>query len=57
MPALRRYQELYGNCEVPRAFVVGEGSDEDNVADKWPDELKGYRLGRMVKSTLRPNWF
>jgi hypothetical protein len=48
MPALRRYRELYGNCEVPQAFVVGEGPDEDNVADKWPAELEGYRLGRMV---------
>ncbi|KAL4147560.1 hypothetical protein PRNP1_011316 [Phytophthora ramorum] len=49
MPALRRYRELYGHCEVPQSFVVGEdGGDERNEPDKWLERLKAYRLGAMV---------
>ncbi|ETP38783.1 hypothetical protein F442_13705 [Phytophthora nicotianae P10297] len=42
MPALRRYRQLYGHCDVPQNFVAGEEKDE------WPRELHGYRLGAMV---------
>ncbi|CAH0480044.1 unnamed protein product [Peronospora belbahrii] len=47
MPALRHYQEIYGHCNVPQNFVVGEG-DENGSSDRWPQELIGYRLGATV---------
>ncbi|GMF59405.1 unnamed protein product [Phytophthora fragariaefolia] len=48
MPALRQYQRLYGHCDVPQNFVVGESEDEKNKKGKWPERLAGYRLGAMV---------
>ncbi|KAG7388138.1 hypothetical protein PHYPSEUDO_013098 [Phytophthora pseudosyringae] len=50
VPALRRYREIYGHCDVPQSFVVGEASEGDkkNVVDGWPEGLIGYRLGTMV---------
>ncbi|CAI5745904.1 unnamed protein product [Peronospora destructor] len=46
MPALRRYREIYGHCDIPQNFVVGE--DVKTGLDKWPKELRGCRLGATV---------
>ncbi|CAI5714369.1 unnamed protein product [Peronospora farinosa] len=46
MPALRRYREIYGHCDIPQNFVVSE--DVKGGLEKWPKELRGYRLGATV---------
>ncbi|KAG7393319.1 hypothetical protein PHYBOEH_006128 [Phytophthora boehmeriae] len=42
MPALRRYREIYGHAQIQQSFVVGQDGEE------WQENLRGYRLGKMV---------
>ncbi|KAG7396883.1 hypothetical protein PHYBOEH_001573 [Phytophthora boehmeriae] len=44
LPGLRKYRELYGNAEVPLAFMIPSREDDP----RWPKELEGYMLGRHV---------
>ena len=40
---LLRFKELYGDMLVPAMFVV-------TYMDSWPEEMWGYRLGRLVNN-------
>ncbi|GMF17183.1 unnamed protein product [Phytophthora lilii] len=48
MPALKRYRELHGHCDVPQNFVVGKGDQQKEGEEEWGEVLQGYRLGPMV---------
>ncbi|KAG6953810.1 hypothetical protein JG688_00012641 [Phytophthora aleatoria] len=46
LPALRTYQEQYGDLFVPQKFIVPEEDDDD--AELWPRATRGYKLGLAV---------
>ncbi|KAF1783262.1 hypothetical protein GQ600_6520 [Phytophthora cactorum] len=47
LPALRTYQEQYGDLFVPQKFIVPEEEDDDD-AELWPRATRGYKLGLAV---------
>ncbi|KAG7387644.1 hypothetical protein PHYPSEUDO_013894 [Phytophthora pseudosyringae] len=44
LPALTRYAELNGHCDIPSAFVIPTGDDA------WPKLLWNFKLGQTVTS-------
>ncbi|EEY55164.1 uncharacterized protein PITG_20331 [Phytophthora infestans T30-4] len=47
LPALRTYQEQYGDLFVPQKFIVPEEQDDDD-AELWPRATRRYKLGLAV---------
>lgn len=50
LPSLRLYRQLYDHVNIPQAFVIPSGSndDDDDEPNPWPKRLHGFRLGAMI---------